>query len=259
MPGMNLRESPTNPQVTNPRDHRVEIQLQSKGDQLMDGMRAKLGAGVVPDLPLRVEWVGPKAGKQLRDSARNSVAIAIVFIMLYLAFRFDLRFAPGVVVACVHDAMVVIGFFIVLQKEVTLLTITAVLTIVGYSMNDTVVIYDRIRENLSKHRNKTFSQIINLSVSETLSRTILTSGATMLSILAFFVWGTGVVKDFALAMVVGIVAGTYSSIYVAAPLTEWIDKKIAKAQRTGGGIAKKSSSKRPPTQSRRSVPAASGS
>jgi len=235
VPGMNLRESPTNPQVTNPRDHRVEIQLQSKGDQLMDGLRAKLGAAAVPDQALRVEWVGPKAGKQLRDSARNSVAIAIVFIMLYLAFRFDLRFAPGVVVACVHDAMVVIGVFIVLQKEVTLLTITAVLTIVGYSMNDTVVIYDRIRENLSKHRNKTFSQIINLSVSETLSRTILTSGATMLSVLAFFIWGTGVIKDFALAMVVGIIAGTYSSIYVAAPLTEWIDKRMAKGQRGPSG------------------------
>jgi preprotein translocase subunit SecF len=94
-------------------------------------------------------------------------------------------------------------------------------------MNDTVVIYDRIRENLAKHRGKSFSDIINLSVSETLSRTILTSGATMLSILPFFVWGTGVIKDLALAMVVGIVAGTYSSIYVAAPLTEWIDKKMA--------------------------------
>ena len=122
-----------------------------------------------------MEWVGPKAGKQLRDSARNAVAIAIVFIMLYLAFRFDLRFAPGVIVACIHDAMVVIGVFIVLHKEITLSTIAAVLTVVGYSMNDTVVVYDRIRENLGKHRGKSFAQIINLSVSETLSRTILTS------------------------------------------------------------------------------------
>ena len=224
---MRVRASPTNPQVVNPRDHRVEIQLESKGDQLMNGLRDKLGAAV-PEHALRVEWVGPKAGKQLRDSARNSVAIAIVFIMLYLAFRFDLRFAPGVVIACIHDAMVVIGVFILLRKEITLSTIGAVLTIVGYSMNDTVVIYDRIRENLSKHRGKTFSQIINLSVSETLSRTLLTSGATMLSVLSFFYWGTGVIKDFALAMVVGIVAGTYSSIYVAAPLTEWIDRKMAK-------------------------------
>jgi preprotein translocase subunit SecF len=227
VPGINLRESPTNPQVTNPRDHRVEIQLESKGDQLMAGLRNKLGADTVPERALRVEWVGPKAGKQLRDSARNAVAIAIVFIMLYLAFRFDLRFAPGVVIACIHDAMVVIGVFIILRREITLSTIASVLTIIGYSMNDTVVIYDRIRENLAKHRGKSFRDIINLSVSETLSRTLLTSGATMLSILGFFVWGTGVIKDLALAMVVGIVAGTYSSIYVAAPLTEWIDSKMA--------------------------------
>jgi preprotein translocase subunit SecF len=221
-----MRIAPNNPQVVNPRDHRVEIQLQSKGDQLLDVLRTELGADRVPQSALRVEWVGPKAGKQLRDSARNSVAIAIVFIMLYLAFRFDLRFAPGVVLACVHDAMVVLGAFVIFHKEVTLVTISAVLTVVGYSMNDTVVVYDRIRENLGKHRGKSFSDIINLSVSETLSRTILTSGATMLSVLAFFIWGTGVIKDFAFAMVVGIVAGTYSSIYVAAPLTEWIDQKM---------------------------------
>jgi preprotein translocase subunit SecF len=98
-------------------------------------------------------------------------------------------------------------------------------------MNDTVVVYDRIRENLAKHRGKSFANIINISVSETLSRTILTSGATLLSILAFFVWGTGVIKDLALAMVIGIVAGTYSSIYVAAPLTEWIDTRMARQQR----------------------------
>jgi preprotein translocase subunit SecF len=234
-----VRPSPTNPQIVSPRDHRVEIQLQSKGDQLMDGIRAKLGADTVPDHALRVEWVGPKAGKQLRDSARNSVAIAIVFIMLYLAFRFDLRFAPGVVIACIHDAMVVLGAFIITHREVTMLTIVVVLTIIGYSMNDTVVIYDRIRENLSKHRGKTFAQIINMSVSETLSRTILTSGATLLSVLAFFVYGTGVLKDFAFGMAVGIFAGTYSSIYVAAPLTEWIDKKMSGAGGSGSAAALK--------------------
>src|SRR5580658_2685075 len=228
VPGVSLRASSTNPQILNPHDRRVEIQLLSKGDQLVERMRAELGPAAVPDdAALRVEWVGPKAGKQLRDSARNAVAIAIVFIMFYLAFRFDLRFAPGVIVACVHDAMVVIGFFIAMHREITLSTIAAVLTVIGYSMNDTVVVYDRIRENLGKHRGKSFAEIINLSVSETLSRTILTSGATMLSVLAFFVYGTGVIKDFMLALVVGTVAGTYSSIYVAAPLTEWIDSKMA--------------------------------
>jgi preprotein translocase subunit SecF len=226
-----LRVSDKNPQVTNKRDHRVEIQLQSKGDQLMDVLRQQLGAAV-PDHALRVEWVGPKAGKQLRDSARNAVALSIVFIMIYLAFRFDLRFAPGVVLACLHDALVVLGAFVLTRREVTLSTIAVVLTIVGYSMNDTVVVYDRIRENLGKHRGKSFGDIINMSVSETLSRTILTSGATMLSVLAFFIWGTGVIKDFAFGMVVGIVAGTYSSIYVAAPLTEWIDKRLAKGTQT---------------------------
>jgi preprotein translocase subunit SecF len=224
--GVTLRATPTNPQITNPRDHRVEIQLQSKGDQLITGLRSKLGADIVPEQALRIEWVGPKAGKQLRDSARNAIAIAILFIMLYIAFRFDMRFAPGVVLACVHDAMFVIGAFALLQKEFTLTTIAAVLTIVGYSMNDTVVVFDRIRENLSKHRGKSFYDIINLSVSETLSRTILTSGATMLSVLPLLVFGTGVIKDFAFAMVIGIVAGTYSSIYVAAPLTEYIDRRV---------------------------------
>jgi preprotein translocase subunit SecF len=228
VPGVALRASPNNPMVLNPRDHRVEIQLLSKGDQMIERLQAKLGKDTVPDKALRVEWVGPKAGKQLRDSARNAVAIAVVFIMLYLAFRFDLRFAPGVIVACIHDAMVVIGFFIALHKEITLSTIAAVLTVVGYSMNDTVVVYDRIRENLGKHRGKSFAEIINLSVSETLSRTVLTSGAVMLSVLAFFVYGTGVIKDFMLALVVGIIAGTYSSIYVAAPLTEWIDKRMSR-------------------------------
>jgi preprotein translocase subunit SecF len=245
VPGVALRASPSNPQVVSPRDHRVEILLQSKGDQLMSSLRDRLGADTVPAAALRVEWVGPKSGKQLRDSARNSVAIAIVFIMLYLAFRFDLRFAPGVVIACVHDAMVVIGVFIAFQKEITLSTIAAVLTIVGYSMNDTVVIYDRIRENLSKHRGRTFWDVINLSVSETLSRTILTSGATMLSVLPFFIWGTGVIKDFALAMVVGIIAGTYSSIYVAAPITEWIDERMTtNARKTKA--ARRAAKKKPP-------------
>ena len=245
VPGVALRASATNPQVLNQRDRRVEIQLLSKGDQLIERLQSKLGADVVPDQALRVEWVGPKAGKQLRDSARNAVAIAIVFIMLYLAFRFDLRFAPGVIVACVHDAMVVIGVFVLLHKEITLSTIAAVLTVVGYSMNDTVVVYDRIRENLGKHRGKSFARIINLSVSETLSRTILTSGLTTLSVLAFFVYGTGVIKDFMLALVVGIIAGTYSSIYVAAPLTEWIDTRMARRARDQSRAAKRPSDRGP--------------
>jgi preprotein translocase subunit SecF len=207
------------------KDFRVEVQLKSKGDVLLDQLRSKLGADMVPLAADKVEWVGPRAGKQLRDAAVKSVLFAIIFIMAYVAFRFDLRFAPGGILALFHDALVVIGVFIILRREISLSTIAAILTIVGYSMSDTVIIYDRIRENLAKHRGKTFHEIINLSVSETLGRTIVTSGSVLLSVAAFFIYGTGVIKDFALALFVGVIAGTYSSIFVAAPLTEYIDRK----------------------------------
>ncbi|MFO0661809.1 MAG: protein translocase subunit SecF [Polyangiaceae bacterium] len=239
--GVELRPGETNPQIVSARDHKVEIALKSRGDQLVDGLVKVLGADVAPSSALRVEWVGPKAGKQLRDAAIKSVAIAIVFIMAYVSFRFDLRFAPGGVIALVHDSMVVIGVFVLFQREITLSTIAAILTIVGYSIADTVIVYDRIRENLGKHRGKTFAQVINISVSETLSRTVLTSGTVLLSISAFFFFGTGVIKDFALALVVGIVAGTYSSIYVAAPFTEWVDRRFfsnAMSNKPSGGDGK---------------------
>ena len=226
VPGVQLRPGAGNPHVVSTRDNKVEVALKSKGDLLVDGLRQSLGADVAPDSALRVEWVGPKAGKQLRDAAVKSVAIAIVFIMAYVAFRFDLRFAPGGILGLVHDSMVVIGVFVLLGKEITLSTIAAILTIVGYSIADTVIVYDRIRENLGKHYGKTFAEVINISVSETLSRTILTSGSVLLSVSMFFIWGTGVIKDFALALVIGILAGTYSSIYVAAPFTEWVDRRF---------------------------------
>jgi preprotein translocase subunit SecF len=229
--GVEMRVTDKNPIIVSARDHKVEVALKSKGDILVDNLRKVLGSEVAPESALRVEWVGPKAGKQLRDAAVKSVAIAIVFIMAYVAFRFDMRFAPGGIIALVHDSMVVIGVFIILKKEVTLSTIAAVLTIVGYSIADTVIVYDRIRENLGKHRDKSFADIINISVSETLSRTVLTSGTVLLSVMMFFFFGTGVIKDFALALVVGVIAGTYSSIYVAAPFTEYIDRRFF----AGGG------------------------
>jgi preprotein translocase subunit SecF len=227
--GIELRQTGKipNPQVTSERDHKVEIALKSKGDLLLDGLTRELGAEVVGSSDsARVEWVGPKAGKQLRDAAIKSIGIAIIFIMAYVAFRFDLRFAPGGIIALVHDSLVVIGVFVLLKKEVTLSTVAAILTIIGFSIADTVVVYDRIRENLPKYRKKSFSEVINISVSETLSRTILTSGTVLLSMVMFFFWGTGLIRDFSFALVVGIAAGTYSSIFVAAPLTEWMDRKF---------------------------------
>ena len=241
--GVALRPGANNPFLQSARDNKVEIQLMSKGDQLLGGLRHGLGAAKVPDVPLRTEWIGPRAGAQLRDSAIKSIAISIVLIMAYIAFRFDLRFAPGAVVSLVHDAVGTIGIFILLGKEINLTTVAAALTIVGYSVNDTVIVYDRVRENLGRLRGATFFQLINTSISEMLGRTILTNTTVVLSLLAFFVWGTGELKDFSLALVIGVILGTYSSIYVALPIAEWLDKVVS--SRTGR--EKRGSSKKLPT------------
>lgn len=225
VPGIQLRPGENNPFVQNERDHKIEIQLMSRGDQLVKGLQAALGPKA-PDQALRSEWIGPRAGAQLRDSAIKSVAISIIFIMAYVAFRFDLRFAPGGVVALIHDALGMVGILILLGKEIDLTTVAAALTIVGYSVNDTVVIYDRVRENLGKLRGVSFRQLINISTSEMLGRTILTNGTVQISLIAFFIWGTGALKEFALCLTIGMILGTYSSIYVALPMTEWLDRVL---------------------------------
>ncbi len=232
--GVALREGESNPTLQNARDNKVEIQVKSKGDQLLDGMRARLGPDRVPDTALRVEWIGPKAGAQLRDSALKSIAIALVFIMVYIALRFDLRFAPGAVISLAHDALGTLGLLIVMHREINLTTVAAILTIVGYSVNDTVIVYDRIRENFGILRGATFESIINTSISEMLGRTILTSSTVVMSLLAFFIWGTGPLKDFALALIIGVVLGTYSSVYVAVPFTWWLDRRFFSKGGPGG-------------------------
>ncbi|MDX2055578.1 MAG: protein translocase subunit SecF [Polyangiaceae bacterium] len=242
VPHLALRAGNNNPSLQNARDRRVEVFLVGKGDQLLGALKSRLGAAKVPDAALRVEWIGPKAGALLRDSAIKSLAISLVGVLIYLAFRFDLRFAPGAIVALFHDAVVAVAILVALQKELNLVTVAAILTLVGYSVNDTVVVYDRVRENLGKMRGSTFSQLINVSLSETLSRTILTGVTTVLSLLAFFVWGTGALKDFALTLIIGIILGTYSSIYVALPLTEWMDRKFF--AKLGGNKAGKARSGR---------------
>ncbi len=222
-----LRDGANNPYLQNPREHKVEIQLKSKGDQMMDGLRATLAPGTVDhDSLLRVEWIGPKAGAQLRDSALKAVAVAVIFIMAYIAFRFDIRFAPGAVIAMVHDVIACIGFLIIVGREINLTTVAAILTLVGYSVNDTVIVYDRVRENLGRLRGASFIGLINVSISEMFGRTVLASGTTIFSLLAFFFFGTGTLKDFALVLVIGVVFGTYSSIYIALPVTEWLDRRF---------------------------------
>ena len=207
------------------RDPRYEAQLVGVADELLTSLQKAL-SDRAPETPLRVEWVGPKAGPQLRDAAIQSFLYAIAFIMLYVAFRFDLRFAPGGVIAMFHDALITLGIYVLLQKEVNLTTVAALLTIMGYSINDTIVVYDRIRENMVRVRDKSLRELINISTSQTLSRTIITSFTTLLSVGAFFFLGTGVIQDIAFALGIGILIGTLSSIFIAAPITEFMDRRL---------------------------------
>ncbi|HEX5658981.1 MAG TPA: protein translocase subunit SecF [Polyangiales bacterium] len=209
----------------NSDQHRYEVHLVGVANEIVKALEDKLGDGA-PDAPLRVEWVGPKAGKQLRDAAVKSLLWTVLFIMAYVAMRFDLRFAPGGIVALLHDTLITVLVFVITRREVNLSTVAALLTILGYSINDTIVIFDRIRENMTRMREASLYQLINISTTQTLSRSILTSFVTLLSILPFLIWGTPVIRDFALALVIGMVVGSYSTIYIAAPFTEWMDRKL---------------------------------
>jgi preprotein translocase subunit SecF len=225
-------------------DYRYEANLVGVADRMVSQLETALGENG-PETPLRIEWVGPRAGEQLRNAALRALIYAIAFIMVYVAFRFDLRFAPGGILALIHDAIITVGVFVLIRKEFNLTTVASLLTIIGYSINDTIVIYDRIRENMARHRGKTMYELINISTSEMLSRTIITSGVTLLAIIPFFIWGTQVIQDIALALFIGFVAGVYSTIFIASPVTEWMDThvfkraqeraKAAREQREGGG------------------------
>ena len=217
--------------LTGSRDPRYEAQLVGVADELSIQLQEKFGDRA-PTGALRVEWVGPKAGEQLRDAAIQSLLYAIAFIMLYVAFRFDLRFAPGGVIAMFHDALITLGIYVLLQKEVNLTTVAALLTIMGYSINDTIVVFDRIRENMVRVRDKSLRELINISTSQMLSRTIVTSLTTLLSVSAFFFLGTGVIRDIAFALGIGIMIGTLSSIFIAAPITEFMDRRIFSRSRS---------------------------
>ena len=176
----------------------------------------------------RIEMVVPKIGKDLRKKGLLAVIVALIGILIYVSVRFEFRFAVGAIIALVHDVLITLGLFSILNKEIDLTVLAAFLTIVGYSLNDTIIVYDRIRENMKKYVKGLFGNIINRSINETLSRTILTSGTTLFVVLALFVFGGGVIHDFALALLIGIVVGTYSSIYIASPILLLLDKKKKK-------------------------------
>jgi preprotein translocase subunit SecF len=169
--------------------------------------------------------VGAKAGDKLRDDAAKSIVYAIFLIMLYLAFRFDIRYAPGAAFATIHDAIMVIGVFAVTWTEVSLTSVAGLLTVMGYSVNDTVIVFDRIRENQAKLKDKKIERIIDISINEMLVRTILTSSTVFATTLIMNIFGEGLVKNFAFAMNIGVIVGTYSSIFLAAPIFMWISRK----------------------------------
>ena len=181
--------------------------------------------GNVKAIAVNSDGVGAKAGEKLRDDAAKSIIYAIFLIMLYLAFRFDIRYAPGAAFATIHDAVMVIGVFALTWTPVSLVSVAGLLTVIGYSVNDTVIVFDRIRENQAKHKDKKLDRIIDLSLNEMLVRTILTSSTVFATTIIMNIFGTGEVRHFAFAMNVGVIVGTYSSIFLATPIFLWVSKK----------------------------------
>ena len=177
----------------------------------------------------RVESVGPKIGKELQSDALSAILLSLLLILIYISFRFDRFYAYGSVVALIHDVLITMGVFSLLSIEIDLTIVAAFLTIVGYSLNDTIVVFDRIRENVIKHARESLDTIVNISLNSTLGRTIVTSLTTFVVVLSLFMFGGEVIKNFAFALIVGIFVGTYSSIYVASPVMMYFEKKaIAK-------------------------------
>ncbi|MEC9423253.1 MAG: protein translocase subunit SecF [Nitrospinota bacterium] len=176
----------------------------------------------------RVEMVGPKVGRDLREKALLSILYAIIGIVIYISWRFELQYAIAAIIALIHDVLVTMGAFSIFDKEFTLVIVAAFLTIIGYSLNDTIVVFDRIRENLRRKGKFSTTDIINASINQTLSRTLLTSGTTLLVVVALFFFGGEIIHDFSFALLVGIFIGTYSSIFIASVfLVYWDSRRTA--------------------------------
>jgi preprotein translocase subunit SecF len=195
--------------------------------ELADSVAVQLGAAISEAFPGkgfeldsdRLVYVGPSVGQELQSQARTAVIVALVCILLYIWIRFDFRFGVAATITTFHDVLVVLGLMFILQREISLLVVSALLTLAGYSLTDTVVVFDRIRENLKFFRKKgDFVSAVNQSINEVLSRTIITSLTTFVAVVSILVLGGDVVRDFALALTFGVVIGTYSSVFVASPI-----------------------------------------
>ena len=195
------------------RVERSEEKLEAVGAMVKRSLSGKFNSDEI--IVERVEMVGPKVGRDLREKALLSILYAIIGIVIYISWRFEFQYAIAAIIALIHDVLVTMGAFSVLDKEFTLVIVAAFLTIIGYSLNDTIVVFDRIRENLRRKGKRSLSEIINSSINQTLSRTLLTSGTTLLVVLALFFFGGEIIHDFSFALLVGVFVGTYSSIFIA--------------------------------------------
>ncbi|EBA16340.1 protein-export membrane protein SecF [Roseobacter sp. SK209-2-6] len=200
----------------------IRIQAQESGEAISGEVIGKLQAALDTAAPgikfVSVESVGPKVSGELVQTAILAVALAIAAVLIYIWLRFEWQFALGAVAALVHDVVLTIGIFSALQIKFDLAIIAALLTIVGYSLNDTVVVFDRVRENLRRYKKKALDEVLNLSINETLSRTVMTSVTTLLALISLYVLGGDVIRGFVFAMIWGVVVGTYSSIFVASTI-----------------------------------------
>jgi preprotein translocase subunit SecF len=205
-----------------------ETSLDAGRQQIVDALHAHYNN---PFNVRNVQVVGPTVGRQLEKQAGLATLYSMLGMLVYLWFRFQLIYGVAAVVACFHDTLITVGFFALLDKEISLTVIAAILTLVGYSMNDTIVVFDRIRENLRLSRRESLPDVVNRSINQTLSRTVLTSGLTFLTVLSLYVFGGQVLRGFSFALVVGILIGTYSSIAVAAPmLVAWQEWRASKGK-----------------------------
>jgi preprotein translocase subunit SecF len=213
------------------------IKVRAKGgeEKMVSDQVVNLLRQAFPDNPATVESVaeiGPAIGRKLRSDAILAMAVSALAIIVYLAWRFELKFGVAAAIATFHDVAALVGIFFLLGREMDLLFITALLTVAGYSLTDTVVVFDRIRENIRLRKKTTFSETINLSVNEVLSRTVVTSLTVFLTCLSLLFFGGVVLKEFALALTIGVIVGTYSSIFVASPIIAiWRGEKMVEVKR----------------------------
>ena len=203
----------------NETDFVVKFEKQNSNDpQFIEEIKTKLSNSIGSVDFRRVENVGPKVSAELLRSGVIAIALSLAAMLLYIWIRFEWQFSLGAILALFHDVIITLGVFSVFSLEIILSIVAAVLTIVGYSMNDTVVIFDRVRENLRKYADVKIFELTNISINETLSRTIITSVTTLLALLSIFIFGGEILKGFSLAMILGVIFGTYSSIYIANPV-----------------------------------------